>query len=160
MSTTTGHGTYYDTQLACAHEYQDWVCREFARRLCLVLSPTCSRKYQYEAGETWQGAEIKFDKNFHKTGNLFLEVAEKTHPDNPQYVPSGIFRQDNTWLYVIGDYRTVFIFDKKWLQRVHQSRKVETFAIGRGTSKGFLLDATWQDHAMLRLSWENDPLSP
>lgn len=155
---STGNGEYYDTQLAAAQEYQDWLCREFAKRLYFVLSPTCSRKYQYEAGETWQGAEIKFDKKFHETGNLFIEVAEKTNPRNADYVPSGICRRDNTWLYVIGDYRTVFVFDKKWLQRVRRSGKVKVFDIDRGTSRGFLLTDKWQSHAMLRLNWDNDPL--
>ena len=61
------------------------------------------------------GAEIKNDERFRQTGNLYIEVAEKSHPVKPNYTPSGIMRADNSWLYVIGDIKTVWIFSTKYL---------------------------------------------
>ena len=79
------------------------------------------------------GAEIKRDGNFRKTGNLYIETAEKSHPDNKNYVPSGIFRKDNSWLFVIGDEETLYIFATKYLQRLSDRYKevIKTTSIGR-----------------------------
>lgn len=61
------------------------------------------------------GAEIKNDDKYKWTGRLFIEVAEKSHPDKLNYTPSGIMRADNSWLFVIGDINTVWIFSTKYL---------------------------------------------
>ena len=55
-------------------------------------------------------AEIKRDGKFRETGNLYIETAEKSHPDKYEFIPSGIMRQDNSWLFVIGDEKTIYIF--------------------------------------------------
>ncbi len=83
------------------------------------------------------GAEIKRDGKFRETGNLYIETAEKSHPDNAAYVASGIHRADNAWLYVIGDERTIYIFPTVYLRRLaarYEDRRRVT-----PTSAGFLM---------------------
>ncbi len=81
------------------------------------------------------GAEIKRDGKFRETGNLYIEVAEKAHPNNGNYVPSGICREDNSWLYIIGDEKTFYVLSPKILRMMTGRYKhVQT-----PTSKGFLL---------------------
>jgi hypothetical protein len=81
------------------------------------------------------GAEIKRDDNFRKTGNLYLEIAEKSHPSKPEYTPSGIYRPDNSWLFVIGDEKTAYIFSTKYLQLLAERYKV----VETPTSRGLLM---------------------
>lgn len=114
-------GTYYKDQLETGLVFQDVVTRELYQR-GIVIVGYASRRYQRSEGENMLGAEIKRDGNFRETGNLYLEIAEKAHPDNQVYVPSGIFREDNSWLFVIGDERTVYIFSTKYLRLLVESR--------------------------------------
>ena len=96
-----------------------------------------SKQYQLKHGENKLGIEIKFDDNYKTSGNLYIEIAEKSNPRNASYVPSGIYRSDNTWLYVIGDFDTIFVFSKVMLKLIENKYKhVEN---KYKTSKGFLL---------------------
>ncbi len=62
-------------------------------------------------GENKEGVEIKFDRNHHRTGNLYIETKEKSNPDNSEYFPSGIWRDDNTQWFLVGDMHEAFMFD-------------------------------------------------
>jgi hypothetical protein len=125
---------YYEKNLEKGLYFQDVVTSALYQRGIVVVAYS-SRAYQLSHGENMLGAEIKCDMNFRKTGNLYIETAEKSHPDKASYVPSGIHRKDNSWLYVIGDEKTVYIFSTKYLQMLeNRYRKVET-----PTSKAFLL---------------------
>jgi len=94
-----------------------------------------SKKYQILIGENKAGIEIKYDRKFRETGNFYIETAEKSAANNKEFVASGIFRNDNTWLFIIGDYETIFIFSKEQLKKIKNNYKqVET-----PTSKGFLI---------------------
>ena len=104
---------YYKKMLKKGLEYQDFVI-EFLYHQGLPLITYSSEKYQIEKGENKLGVEIKFDDKFKETGNLFIEVEERRN-ENKKYVNSGIFRDDNTWLYVIGNYEWAFIFFKNQL---------------------------------------------
>ena len=103
LATKEDYTTYYNKQLEKALEFQDFVADKLYN-IGISLNCYSSRKYQYEKGESRSGIEIKFDDQRKKTGNLYIEYAEKSNPNNKNYVPSGIERKDNTWLYVIGDY--------------------------------------------------------
>jgi len=127
-------------------EFQDFVVDLFLREMGIALSVYSSRRNQYERGETAQGVEIKYDAQFERTGNLYIEVAEKTDAALPSWTPSGIYRKDNTWLYAIGDYTTVFLFDKKQLQRIHAKGGVREVEIP--TSRGFLLEERFHEYAI------------
>jgi hypothetical protein len=93
----------YSRRLREGLEYQDFAV-ERLYRAGIPLVCYSSQKYQNEAGESMAGIEIKFDKEMCKSGNVYFETAEKSDPANRDYVPSGIYRSDNTWIYAIGDY--------------------------------------------------------
>jgi len=106
----------YMPQLEEALEFQDFVCLELHKR-GIVLQNTTSQRYQWKT-ENLLGMEIKLDKKFQETGRLYIETAEKAHPNNKDFIPSGIYRDDDTWLFGIGDRKVFFVFSKKVLQRL------------------------------------------
>lgn len=125
--------------------YQDFIVDACWNLLGLAIVQYSSTVYQQTIGESKTGAEIKHDEQFARTGNLWIEVEEKARPRPGPYVPSGIYRSDNTWLYIIGNYDHVFIFQKTLLQILHRSEKWRLLENGTKTSRGFLLpekDAT------------------
>lgn len=127
-------GGYYAKQLEIGLEFQDVVTGALYQRGIVVVG-YASRRYQNECGENMLGAEIKRDGKFRETGNLYIETAEKAHPDRREYVPSGIHRNDNSWLFVIGDEKKIFIFSTKYLRMLEpRYRTVE-----KPTSRGFLM---------------------
>ena len=116
--------TYPDCQhadpLQVGAEFLDFVTVTLQTR-GLYLQPFTSKKYQYNKGESLQGWEVKLDQRFLETGRLSIEVAEKTRSANASWVPSGIYRNDNTWLYIQGNYQRFYIFLKKFLVQLHQA---------------------------------------
>ena len=125
---------YYASKLQQGLEFQDVVTAALYQRGIVVIG-YASRRYQIEHGENMLGAEIKRDGQFRKTGNLYIETAEKAHPDNSNYVPSGIYRPDNSWLFVIGDELTIYIFSTKYLRLLEKRYK----RVEKPTSRGFLM---------------------
>lgn len=123
---------YYADKLQQGLEFQDVITRELYMR-GLVVVGFSSRRFQNEQGENMLGAEIKRDGNFRQSGNLYIETAEKAHPSRPRYTPSGVMREDNSWLYVIGDEGTAYVFSTKYLRLlVPRYREVRTpTSIGR-----------------------------
>ena len=132
---------YYQAKLKGAKLYQDFVVDAAWNLLGLAIVQYSSETYQRIVGESRTGVEIKHDERFGKTGNLWIEVAEKAFPRDGPYVPSGIYRQDNTWLYCIGDYNTIFFFAKTLLRALHASGRWSIMENNTYTSEGFLLAA-------------------
>jgi hypothetical protein len=133
---THPYSEYYREQLAKGAEFQDFVSSLFYD-IGIVMVQYQSKRYQFERGENSGGIEIKLDQKFEQTGNLYIECAEKSHPSNSHYVPSGIYRLDRSWLYSIGDYRRVYVFvtrHLRWLREKNCFREKQT-----PTSRGFLL---------------------
>ena len=140
---------YYKEKLEQGLEYQDFVSELLLKEIGLAVTTYASQVYQKRKGENLQGVEIKFDDKYKDTGNIYIETAEKSNPDNPNYVSSGIYRNDNTWLYVIGNYQKMFIYSKKFLVLLHKSkryREVET-----PTSRGMLLDSETAEKYCIRI---------
>lgn len=136
---------HYQDMLEVGMKFQDHVARTLYKYGIVVVGYT-SRLYQEKHGENMLGAEIKRDGKFRETGNLYIELAEKSHPDNASFVSSGISRKDNSWLYVIGDEKTLYIFSIKYLQKLSSRyRFVET-----PTSRGFLLPLAEAEKYCLR----------
>lgn len=132
-------GGYYNEKLQQGLEFQDVVTRELYLRGIVVVG-FASQKFQNAIGENMLGAEIKRDDNFRKTGNLYIETAEKAHPKNPNYVSSGIMRDDNSWLFVIGDEKTIYIFSTKYLRILSDHAAQRNWRrVTTPTSKGFLM---------------------
>lgn len=136
--------TYYAATRAAGQLYQDFVVEQFYK-LGIPLVQYISTAYQYDVGENHGGVEIKLDDRLAETGNLWIEGEEKSNPNNTSFVPSGIFREDNSWLYAIGNYETIFIFQKNFLQMMYQHPRWPVFVSGTKTSKGILLSPSDQD---------------
>jgi len=130
---------YYKEKFEQGKEYQDFVIDILIQELGLPLAIYNSKKYQWKHGENKQGVEIKFDDKYKTTGNLYIELSEKADENNLNYIDSGIMRDDNTWLYLIGNYEIIYIFTKKMLKGLYSSgkflREVEI-----PTSRGYLLE--------------------
>lgn len=137
---------YYQQCLGDGEEFQDHVIQKM---LFLHGRPICqfsSRRYQMDKGESSNGFEIKLDRMFRRTDHLYIEVAEKSHPDNPEFVPSGIFRPDNTRTWLIGDREGVFEISKTFLMTIYKDfvGKNERFRkVDNPTSQGFLVPVSF-----------------
>lgn len=117
-------------------QFQDFAT-DILKSYGINLNCYSSRKYQFTKGESSSGIECKLDNMLSKTGNLYIEYAEKG-PKSVVYKPSGIERDDNTWLYVIGNYDVIFLIPKKYLIQWKTSLKTLKH-IETPTSKGYLL---------------------
>lgn len=104
----------------------------------LYLQPFTSKKWQYQKGESLQGWEVKYDRRCTETGRLSIEVAEKVKAANVKWVPSGIYRSDNTWLYIQGNYTCFYIFIKRFLVALHKTGRYEEHE-EYGTVRAFYL---------------------
>ena len=81
------------------------------------------------------------------TGRLSIELQEKSRKAGERWIDSGILRQDNSWLYVQGNYEIIFIFAKNWLLRVyHTTVAPEDIREFNGTVRKFYLPL---EHALL-----------
>jgi hypothetical protein len=127
----------YQEKLIEASEFQDFVS-DMLYDTGIPINLYTSKKYQYNKGESRAGFEIKHDRQFESTGNLFIEVKERHDPEG-QYVPSGILRKDNTLFYVIGDYKRTFLFGKKQLIKLIKTQKFRLVENGDKTGIGYLI---------------------
>ncbi len=128
------YGEYYKTKLESGLEFQDKVTRELYQR-GIVIVGYASKMFQNNEGENMLGAEIKYQQRFREYGHLVIETEEKANPDNDNFIPSGIYRNDNSWLFVTGDDKTVYIFSTKYLRLLEDRYK----RYEKPTSKGFLM---------------------
>lgn len=128
---------YYKEMLSKGLEFQDFVTDILIKELGISLSSYSSVKYQNNKGENKQGFEIKFDDRCKETGNLYIETSEKSNENNPNYVDSGIYRNDNAWIYIIGNYEELYIFSKSHLILMHKTKQYKE--VFTKTSKGFLI---------------------
>jgi hypothetical protein len=137
-----GMSTYDDSYIK-GTEYQDFIITEMLKKGFPICSYS-SKKYQFNHGESANGIEIKFDGMMAKTGNLYIEIAEKTNSLNFDYVASGIMRMDNTWAYLIGDYSEAFLLGIGQLRSVWSMPKEKKKQCGvqereTPTSRGFTI---------------------
>lgn len=94
--------------------------------------------FQKTKGESLQGVEVKLDEGCTKYGHLSIEIAEKSDAANSCWQASGIFKADNSWAYVQGNYEILFVFSKKWLLRYYAEKAPELHEYG-GTVRKFHL---------------------
>src|SRR3990167_9005495 len=90
-------------------KYQDFICWQLLQQRGLGIGQNISRHAQYTMWENIQGIEIKFDswttKRDPGRNRISIQIAEKSRNDLAlQWTPSGIYRSENTWLYIQGDY--------------------------------------------------------
>jgi hypothetical protein len=150
--------TYHDSPVCDSFEkglvFQDFVCLELARRNIYVQN-LASKRFQLEVGENLQGFEIKLDNLCTKTGRLAIEVAEKSQRSVSSWTPSGIMREDNSILYIQGNYDCFWVFAKNWLRRYLAEKSPEVIEFN-GTIRRFFLDLQTADKsAVWKWSSEN-----
>lgn len=138
---TESYTEYYKAKLEGGLLYQDFVVDVAWQTIGLAIVQYSSKAYQQAIGESRTGVEIKHNELFGRTGNLWIEVAEKARPRPGPYAPSGICRNDNSWLYATGNYDTIFFFSKKLLRQLNASGRVRIIENKTKTSQGFLLTA-------------------
>jgi hypothetical protein len=126
---------YYEDQFKDGKKFEQFVINEL-KNIGINLTLTKTKEEQINIGETYEGYEIKYDKKYCETKNIWIEVEERTDPDK-DWVKSGILRNDNTIKYVIGDYDRIFIFLKETLKSLYGDYEIQTNNMN--TSKGFLL---------------------
>ena len=139
--TITGTNPYPDAphmnSLDLGAQFMDFVMETLQKR-GVILQPYTSKKKQFETGESLQGWEVKLDNRFIDTGRLSIEIAEKSRRDIPVWTPSGIYRRDNTWIYIQGNFKKFYWFQKNFLLLLHRSGKY-TEDEYNGTIKKFYL---------------------
>lgn len=152
-----GNSTHENT-LEIGHEFQDFVVEKLINELGISISIFQSKKYQFTKGESLQGVEIKYDarstgdctyKECKATNNVAIEVAEKSNKNNFNWIRSGIYRLDNSWLYIVGNYQNIWVFGKKHLVLMHQSGKYKEIQT-LPTLKTMLLPIEYADKYCLK----------
>jgi hypothetical protein len=153
----TPMSTEYTKHFNDGASYARYVEEFIWRKLRINLEPYITKEEQRDIGENPQGFEIKFQKPYAKTGNLYIEVKERTSK-KMDYVDSGIYREDNAWLWVTGDRETIFILSKKQLKNIHRINDpkwgLKFLACNDDTSQGFLLPG-WLAKEMSIIFFEN-----
>jgi len=120
-------------------EFQDFIGDLLLSVLGIPLTSYCSKEWQYNRGENRQGIEIKLDRRILETKNVSIEVAEKSKATMPDWTPSGIFRDDNSWLYVQGNREIVFVIGKSILRLMHDKEYIDKVRENTPTVKAFLM---------------------
>lgn len=130
---------YRANKIESGQVYQDFIVDLMLQVLRFPVTIYTSRLYQTTVGEGPAGVEIKHDEKYAQTGNLWIEIGEKARPRAGDYALSGIFRDDNSYIYIIGNYDVVFMFAKVALQGLARSGRFELRENNTRTSHGFLL---------------------
>lgn len=126
---------YYKEQYQLGLKFQEVVNDELTKRgLPLDFYET---KEGQLIGETKQGIECKADFRMEQTGNCYIEISEKSNAQNMCYIPSGIYREDNTNFWCIGNFKEFYVIRKDVLIMLHETGKYRE--VQTGTSTGFLV---------------------
>lgn len=138
---------YYKDKLEQGMKFQDFVSDKLRQKYGIYVGVYSSREYQQDIGESASGIEIKFDDLYQRTNNIYIEVSEKSNASMLEYTPSGVMRDDNTWLYLIGNYTEAFMFSKHQLRMIlMNSEYIRNNGIVQKktpTSIGYLLPSKW-----------------
>lgn len=118
-------------------EFQDYVCLRLAKE-GIILQNISSKRFQFEVGENLQGFEIKLDRRCTETEQLSIEVAEKSSRDVLIWTDSGIMREDNSWLYIQGNYDAFWVFARDWLLRYYGAKSPDVSEFNGTIRRWFL----------------------
>ena len=135
----------FNKSLEKGREFEDYVS-ECLWGLGLAVMTYGSMRYQRK-GESLNGIEIKYEGKFRETKRLYIECRQ----EKKDWEVSGIFKRDNTWLWVMGDYKGFYIFTKVDLQMMHGSEdglwQTEIFNEANTTNtSGYLLPVEVADY--------------
>lgn len=142
--------------LQVGSQFQDFVSYMLSKE-GIIIQNYSSNRWQREIGENIQGFEIKYDayssgccmyKDVEPSGRVGIETEERTNTNRP-WVPSGILRDDNSWLYIVGNYKSFWIFSKKDLLKLYDEKKypIESY---RSTLRGYYIPIDDADDLCLK----------
>lgn len=147
-----------------AWKYQDFITEQLLK-IGISVNAYQSVYYQMEHGESASGIEIKNDRQMAKTGNVYIEFNQTTLRGTANR-DSGINQNDDSWLYVIGDFKKFYIFGKNQLRSLLEKVKKrpryynETFNIrlsyhkndkGETTSNGLVIPVAYIENNNLAI---------
>lgn len=127
-----------------AQIFQDYAAIRLYKKGIMAF-PFTSALYQQKVGECVSGIEYKYDRLFRETGNLFIEFEARFTPEQ-EFRESGLLRNDNTWLYVIGDFYTLYLLSKR--QLLNEVKFLEEVTNNMGTARGYLLPVSLVENAL------------
>ena len=135
------HTPYFKAQLADAHQFEVYIEKYFREKYQFDIG-FYDGKEQYQ-GESRAGIEIKNDKKYLETGNIYIEYQERMNPTAP-FVDSGILKEDNTRYFICGVPGDFYIFRKNTLKYLYQElqngkKRREIRAVGNATSKCYII---------------------
>lgn len=115
-------------------QYQDF-CQNVLQQYGLHFVCFTSKYDQFNIGESPQGVEVKLDQLCTTTRRLSIETHEKSKASVQKWRDSGIYRYDNTWCYVQGNYDVIFVFSVKHLRwqeqygghKTHETQTIRAF---------------------------------
>jgi hypothetical protein len=107
----------HENSLAIGEKYQDVIAKRLKALFGIEIHYYTTKEDQYKKGESIEGWEIKYDSWIGTSNRLSIEIGEKTRRELKEFTASGIFRVDNTFVYVQGDDNTAWIFFKADLLR-------------------------------------------
>ena len=107
------------------NRFQDFVMRVTLQHYGIPIQVYTSSRNQLEHGETVQrGWEIKFDNRCSQTERLSIEGEEKAKAENPNWIPSGIYRCGPDTIYVQGNYEIIYYLWVRELIAWHKTKIV------------------------------------
>ena len=127
----------YKERLLQGKEYENFVRKVLKEKMNLSVDVYKNIQDQYNIGESEQGFEIKYDKRYKETNNIYIEVAEKTNKNNLNFIDSGIYRNDNSWILLIGNFDVIYFFGINTLRLLYETDRFKE--VKTETSKAFLL---------------------
>lgn len=104
----------FDYSNELGSRYQDIISRELLK-IGIVVQCHTSCYFQMNYGESPQGIEIKHDSKIIQTKRIYFEF-NAINKKGDKFIGGGIEKEDNAWLYVIGNGRECWIFSKKQLR--------------------------------------------
>ena len=116
-------------------EYEDFVSTVLIR-LGIIISPSWSKKYQFNVGDTPFNAEIKLDRGCTQYQRFSIEVAEKSNIHVVHWSPSGILANKRDGLYIQGNKKKIFVTWKKCLVEYYK----DLIYKNGGTPKGIVIE--------------------
>lgn len=136
---TDPHRERYAADLEAGLAFEDFVYEVlYLRGLPIVAFRTAQGQRR---GENLAGFEVKYDRKFAQTRRLFIETAECPRP-GMKLAPAGIYADDNSWMYVIGNRSILFLFAHSTLRFLHELKLRGAWRFERTeipTARGFLL---------------------
>lgn len=145
---------YHKNMLELGLEYQDNVAKYMMKYHHMPIVYYTSYKEQWR-GESLNGIEVKFDARSTETGNIFMLTKIKNK--SGVWQKSGIYKEDNTIWFIIGNHNEAWMVSKHiLLQIVKTCHEVEN---NTGECMGYLIPRAKMDKIRcIKLDFINNPV--